>query len=108
MQFYLCGDCNTSSQHWASWSLLGSRFNGVPMYYDVTLTGAGDFQVTATRVDNGSIVANSVFSKPSWMPDLSGDGGYITAVFQARKNNPAFYNSYLDLWSILVYSDQCQ
>lgn len=106
--FYLCADCNTVNQRWGQTLVHGNYLNGVPVTYDVQVTVAGDFQVTARRLSNGGLVTSMTVVRPAWLPNLYGVGGYVTGVFQARVNKPAFYNSYLDLQGLWVYSDQCQ
>lgn len=107
VQFYLCADCNTSSQRASEVRVVDGYLNGVAMRYDVQVKPNGDFQVEVRRLDNNNLVTLVTVAKPWWMANLYLVDGNLTAVSHSKVNKTAFHDSYLDLETLKMYSPQC-
>jgi hypothetical protein len=80
LYFYQCANCNTGDELYvrkAVWSYAGSD-----RIYRIVVQGDGDFDVKVHKVDSGGglvLVHAETVTKASWMPNLYGKSGYITA-----------------------------
>lgn len=108
VDFYLCGYCNTADQEWKEETVVWAYRNGTPFNYSVRVTETGDFAVTITKLDDGSIETDMVISRPWWMPNLYGTEGMVTALWQGRRNHPDFHDSYFQLNEILIVQPDCK
>lgn len=84
LKFYQCHNCNTPTQQYSAkvvWNYAGSariyrvriqQDNACPLPY-------GNFFVEVVRPDNFQVVHSETVCRSSWMPNLHGVSGWITA-----------------------------
>jgi hypothetical protein len=93
LYLYQCGNCNTGNTLYTRtgvWSYAGAdRIYGIEVQTD------GDFHVKVYKTILGGgreLVHSQVVSRATWMPNLNGASGYITA--NAHTGDPATPDSY--------------
>lgn len=88
LYFYQCGNCNVAGELYtrtAVWSYAGSD-----RLYRINLQTDGDFEIKVFL--NNQLVHAQVVTRVSWMPNMYGASGYVTA--NAHTGDAATADSY--------------
>ncbi|MBA3728278.1 MAG: hypothetical protein H0W94_03610 [Actinobacteria bacterium] len=94
LYFYQCGNCNIPGELYtrtAVWSYAGSD-----RMYRINLQTDGDFEIKVFLVEPGGskqLVHAQVVTRVSWMPNMYGASGYVTA--NAHTGDAATPDSYV-------------
>lgn len=81
--FYICNDCNTSSQVWQEWFIVDATTAQSDLRYAMSFDRQNrQWRVRVTRNDTGALTADLTINAPGWHPSSLPTPAYFTAVQQ--------------------------